>query len=65
VRVGVSADGSNLIVEVSDDGVGVDETVHEGVGLQSMRQRAEAVAGTLDISPGERGGATVRAELPV
>ncbi|MEY2467315.1 MAG: hypothetical protein QOF21_13 [Actinomycetota bacterium] len=66
VRIGVSATGSHLIVEVSDDGQGFPDDIAEGVGLQSMRHRAAAVDGTLTISRSEvGGGATVRAELPM
>lgn len=65
VRVGVSANGSHLILEVSDNGHGIPSDVDEGVGLESMRQRAAAVRGTLTVSNSHRGGTVVRADLPM
>ncbi len=65
VRVGVSANGSHLILEVSDNGNGIPDDTAEGVGLESMRQRASAVDGSLRVSRSDQGGAIVRAELPV
>jgi signal transduction histidine kinase len=65
VRVGISADGSHLILEVGDDGHGIPDDAEEGVGLESMRQRAAAVNGVLTVSRSDRGGAIVRAELPM
>ncbi|MGN6301761.1 MAG: sensor histidine kinase [Angustibacter sp.] len=51
---------------VSDDGRGlVLDGVGAGVGLSSMRQRAEEVGGRLDVRPGADGGTDVRAVLPV
>ena len=36
----------------------------EGIGLRSMRHRAEALGGTLDVATGEH-GTTVVATLPL
>jgi signal transduction histidine kinase len=65
VRVGVSADGSRLVVEVSDNGRGFPADTNEGVGLASMRQRSAAVDGTFAVTRNDGLGITVRAELPV
>ena len=54
-----------MVVSVSDSGRGIDATAGAGVGSRSMRERAEAHGGTLHIGPGESGGTTVRAELPL
>jgi signal transduction histidine kinase len=65
VRVRVDARADRLVLEVRDDGTGVpDRPGGRGLGLASMRQRAEEVGGTfaLDSSPA---GTTVRALLPV
>lgn len=49
---------------ISDDGVGVDlSKPTSGLGMQTMRERAEAVGGTLQVSSGER-GTSVSAEIP-
>lgn len=56
----------HVLLEVSDDGVGItgsDGTSGSGLGLASMRQRAEEVGGTLAVTSSER-GTTVRAVLP-
>ena len=60
-----SESGPVLVVSVSDSGRGIDATAGAGVGSRSMRERAEAHGGTLHIGPGESGGTTVRAELPL
>jgi signal transduction histidine kinase len=52
-----------LAIEVVDDGQGVGGS-HLGVGLDSMRERAEEVGGTLTIQDGDGGGTRVSATLP-
>ena len=55
---------NTVVVEVSDDGVGFDDAVVTGVGLQSMRERALALRGRLDIEhPTE--GSLVRVTAPL
>jgi len=66
-RVGVGLDGE-LVVVVSDDGVGIARDAVLGVGLVSMRERAEGLGGTLRVesgTAGPRAGTTVEARLPV
>ncbi|MDX1993390.1 MAG: sensor histidine kinase [bacterium] len=53
-----------LVVEVEDDGRGLPAERRAGVGLRSMRERAEELGGTLVIRPRASGGTVVRAELP-
>jgi len=52
------------VLEVADDGRGVVAPRAGGVGLSSMRERAEAVGGTLDIRATPGRGTLVRAVLP-
>lgn len=54
-----------LRVEVSDDGVGLPGSPREGVGLRSMRERAEELGGTLTHRSAKGGGTRVSAELPL
>ena len=54
-----------LTVEVRDDGLGLPEGFRWGVGMASMRERAEELGGTLSISSTPAGGTTVRVILPV
>ena len=53
-----------LVVEVADDGRGLPATRRAGVGLRSMRERAEELGGTLAVRSRTSGGTVVRAELP-
>jgi signal transduction histidine kinase len=54
-----------LELEVTDDGVGVPEDRRAGVGMNSMRERAEELGGTLTIEPIPQGGTRVLARLPL
>jgi signal transduction histidine kinase len=53
-----------LVVEVSDDGRGLPEGRHIGVGLASMQERAAELGGSCSVESGS-GGTRVRARLPV
>lgn len=61
--------GTELVVEVADDGRGCGSglALAEGTGhgIAGMRERAQAVGGTLEAGPGPGGGWTVRAYLPL
>jgi signal transduction histidine kinase len=63
VHVAVQPDG--LSIEVRDDGVGTVSPRPGGVGLDSMRERAEEIGGRLRIDAVHPGGATVLAWLPM
>jgi signal transduction histidine kinase len=64
-RVRVARDGRVLLVEVADSGSGVAPSVGGGLGIEGMRERAEALGGSLDAGPVPGGGFAVRARLPV
>ena len=53
-----------FVVEVMDDGRGLPAARRAGVGLRSMRERAEELGGTFTVHPRADGGTVVRAELP-
>ena len=63
-EVNVDLDAHALRIAVADDGKGVDAS-NEGFGLTGLRERVEAIGGSLRIGPAEQGGALVAAELPV
>jgi len=67
VDVAVQVRGGDLLVTVADDGRGLTAEVTAGghFGLRGMRERVELVGGTFQIDRGPRGGARVRAVLPV
>src|SRR5215207_750095 len=65
IRLSVDRGASMLDLEVKDDGVGMPEDRVAGVGLTSMRERAEELGGTCDVEPGPQGGTRVLARLPL
>src|SRR5262245_20188806 len=62
----VCESGSQIEVEISDDGVGFEPNlVREGFGLVGMRERAALLGGTLRIHSERGSGTQVRAEIPL
>lgn len=57
--------GTELLVEVSDDGCGIEPETVAGVGLLSIRERAEELGGRAAITQAPQGGTRVRAWLPL
>ena len=57
-------DADLLLVRIQDSGIGVDQTAAPGVGMTSMRARAEELGGTCTVTS-ERGGTVVEARLPL
>jgi signal transduction histidine kinase len=54
-----------VTLEIEDDGVGFGPKHGRGMGLISMRERAELVNGGIEFLPGRNGGALVRVTAPV
>jgi two-component system NarL family sensor kinase len=63
VRLTRTAD--EVHIEVADTGTGLSPDRRAGVGLSSMRERAEELGGTFGIGPGPGGGTVVRVRLPL
>jgi signal transduction histidine kinase len=61
-RVRLSDAGGRLVVEVADDGPG--GAVTTGGGLAGLRNRVEALDGTLTVRSAAGAGTTIRAYLP-
>jgi signal transduction histidine kinase len=66
-EVSLKRDGTTFLLSIADDGAGFDPTgehIGAGIGMSSMRERAEGVGGslTVDSSPGL--GTTLTARLP-
>ncbi|MEM9778216.1 MAG: sensor histidine kinase, partial [Chloroflexota bacterium] len=55
---------SNLHVTVTDDGIGLPNKRKVGVGLVSMRERAEELGGRFKIEPNRAGGTIVTTIFP-
>jgi signal transduction histidine kinase len=62
LRLAMGSDG--LVVEVTDDGSGIAPDAPPGIGLSSMRERAEELGGRLDMASTEGGGTRLVALLP-
>jgi signal transduction histidine kinase len=56
--------GHELRLEVRDDGIGLPVNPQAGIGLQSMRERAAELGGTLELERLER-GTRIRARFPM
>lgn len=56
---------SSVTLEVEDEGVGFQQRSRRGMGLVSMRERAELVNGTVEFLANSHGGALVRMIVPL
>ena len=65
VRVRLSSEGDELVAEISDDGRGFDPGAAPGVGFRSMRERAAALGGKLQIESAVGEGTRVRLWAPM
>jgi signal transduction histidine kinase len=67
VRFGLARLGADpaLNLEIEDDGAGLPAALRAGVGLRSMRERAEELGGTLRVEGRAGGGTRVIAVLPL
>jgi len=63
VRLALEKGAGIVRLEVIDDGQGINEHHKAGVGLSSMRERAEELGGTCMIEPLPKGGTSVSARL--
>ena len=70
VAVRVHRDGDQAVLEVTDDGRGVDPSTtgvarSDGhMGLQILRDLVQNAGGTLSLSPADGGGSVLRVEVP-
>jgi DNA-binding NarL/FixJ family response regulator/two-component sensor histidine kinase len=63
VLVRLGGNGDEIWVEVTDDGRGFDPETIPGVGLRSMRERARALGGNLEIESEPAKGTKVRFQV--
>jgi signal transduction histidine kinase len=64
VHVGLRTGGDQMVAEISDDGSGFDPEGPPGVGLRSMRERARAMGGTLEVESEPGRGTRVLIRVP-
>jgi signal transduction histidine kinase len=64
VRIDLKDEAGLLRLEVGDDGRGIGPERGTGVGLSSMRERAEELGGTCVVEPVATGGTRLRVILP-
>jgi two-component system sensor histidine kinase UhpB len=66
VRIRLLREGALLTIEVADNGRGILPAPGQaGFGLAGMRERVNALSGSLEISSPPGGGTRVRARLPI
>jgi signal transduction histidine kinase len=65
VRLSLDDGAGVLTLDVSDDGRGIEGDHMPGVGLSSMRERAEELGGSFEVSYTPAGGTRVLARLPL
>ena len=66
VEIDFRAEGSELLLQVLDNGVGFDPLIaSEGQGLTSMRRRASARGGSLEIKSSSGVGTTTTCRVPL
>jgi signal transduction histidine kinase len=57
--------GETLALSITDNGRGIPSEQHAGVGLNSMRERAEELGGTFAVTPTVDGGTRILVRLPL
>jgi signal transduction histidine kinase len=70
VQIELSQSDSELALRIADDGVGFDSTGMAANwkrrrGMQTMRERAEAIGGILDVRTGPGNGTQVTVRVPL
>ena len=64
VRIALDKEADMLDLEIEDDGRGIRKDDRAGVGMSSMRERAEELGGRCSVGPSAGGGTLVSAFLP-
>jgi signal transduction histidine kinase len=67
-RVSIAGKEGQLIVEISDDGLGFNkraELAENHLGLVGMRERVEILGGTFELESAQDNGTLIRARLPL
>ncbi|WP_243297989.1 sensor histidine kinase [Bacillus litorisediminis] len=54
-----------LLLTVIDDGLGLSDNLQFGIGIKSMKERAEELGGSFYVHSPSAGGTEIKAELPI
>ncbi len=67
ITVGIRADEDRVVVTVRDNGTGFnrEKVEGDGIGLDIMRYRANAIRGTITVQPRKQGGTEVICSVPM
>jgi signal transduction histidine kinase len=67
VLVSVHTEPEDVMVLIQDDGIGFNgkAPVRGGLGLLGIRERVEALEGSLSISSRPNGGTTIQVQIPM
>jgi signal transduction histidine kinase len=63
--IGLERTNGHLTFRVADDGVGFEPSAAHGSGLTNMRDRLEALGGSLGVESAPERGTTIRGAIPV
>jgi signal transduction histidine kinase len=64
LRLRVALENDEIVVEVEDNGVGIGDTVRSS-GLTNLRERAESLDGTFNLTVPAGGGTHLRWTAPI
>ena len=64
-QITIKVENNSLLLVISDNGKGLLQNNHAGIGLTSMRERANELGGEFMIENNPSGGALVQARLPI
>ena len=67
ITIQLGTSNSNFELEITDDGVGMNNNGAErqGMGLHIMNYRAHSIGGTLEIKPGQKQGTSIVCRVPL
>ncbi len=67
IEIRLHRENDHVVLAAQDDGTGIPRELDptDGLGLHTMKYRAELIGATLDVGPTDEGGTVVRCRLPL